>query len=1022
MPPPRNIHDILTEVGRAKKGDRKSLARTRALADRPPPQTKNSRTLSRFFLRRARAARDLGRFREVVENYRRAVRHHGERSSLSSRKIQTIHLLGAAEVRTGHHARGIDFLRKAIDLQGKKEKELVWSAALARLSAETGDLVAAGEALRRAENLFAESPSWKWSSREAQKYWTAHLAAAQGRLLDLKGRTAEAEPLLSEAVRLYASYKKWPKGMGGDLKRREITFRKFIGFRMENFRRQGRLVEAEAEARRIVRHALDTEGRYSFETVSAIQGLIGILSAQRRYAEAELLARLNLRIFRKVDGARLSLPTIQAKMTLADAIAAQGRWHEALAHYEALRKGLENDPAAYQKFFVGNLNLAMAMMVAERPEHAAGVLRAAGERSALLLGEDHFETAMIRGVLGAAYMRSGARERASLEFGRAIPLLFRRAADAEEGGAFGAAREPWLDLIMESFIGFLAGVFRTPLNRGGGKQVAEEAFRLASLVRNLGLQRAMRPAASAAAVKDPELARFANQKQSVQVRISALTDLLANAISFPANQQNPFVIETLRAKIARLRADRSRIAGRIARRFPAYARLTHPRASTVRQARSALRPGEALVSIYMGQERIYIWAIPKKGRVVFSAKAPGRWQIEPAVIELRRALHTDAAVLKDVPAYNLELGYELYKTLLAPVRKGWQRAEGLFIVTHGALGHLPFAALPTKLVRMGRAKGPLFSGYRKVPWLVRRASVTMLPSVAALESLRSRRAGSAGRHPFIGFGAPSFGGDRPRMVNQPVVGKKKVASREDDRALSLDLPLAWRSLRKTRDLNSLRLPDLSYIPETADEVRSVARALRADPIRDIYLGRRASEDMLKTMDLANRKVVLFATHGLLPGDLNGLTQPALALSHPGAAGGESDGLLTMDEVLGLRLNADWVVLPAFGDANGKVPEAKALSSLGRAFFYAGARALLMSSWPVESTSARRLMTDLFVRQARAPRRPRAAVLRRAMLGLLDGKGYVDEATGKTVFSYAHPIFWAPFTIVGDGGRPVVARN
>ena len=37
----------------------------------------------------------------------------------------------------------------------------------------------------------------------------------------------------------------------------------------------------------------------------------------------------------------------------------------------------------------------------------------------------------------------------------------------------------------------------------------------------------------------------------------------------------------------------------------------------------------------------------------------------------------------------------------------------------------------------------------------------------------------------------------------------------------------------------------------------------------------------------------------------------------------------------------------------------------------------------------------------------------AMLGLIDGPGFVDD--GKTVFSYAHPIFWAPFSVVGDGG-------
>ena len=75
----------------------------------------------------------------------------------------------------------------------------------------------------------------------------------------------------------------------------------------------------------------------------------------------------------------------------------------------------------------------------------------------------------------------------------------------------------------------------------------------------------------------------------------------------------------------------------------------------------------------------------------------------------------------------------------------------------------------------------------------------------------------------------------------------------------------------------------------------------------------------------------------------------------------------------------------------------------------------MSNWPVETTSARALTTDLFRRQAKDPGLSRTEALRQAMLALIDGPGYVDEASGKAVFSYDHPIFWAPFTLVGDGG-------
>ena len=158
---------------------------------------------------------------------------------------------------------------------------------------------------------------------------------------------------------------------------------------------------------------------------------------------------------------------------------------------------------------------------------------------------------------------------------------------------------------------------------------------------------------------------------------------------------------------------------------------------------------------------------------------------------------------------------------------------------------------------------------------------------------------------------------------------------------------------------------------------------------------------------------MFATHGLIPGDLNGLSQPALALSAPNVADVDGDGLLTMDEILELKLDADWVVLSACNTAAGDGAGAEAVSGLGRAFFYAGTRALLVSNWPVETTSARLLTTDLFARQAADPALPRAVAMQQAMLGLIDGPG-VEEG-GKTVFSYAHPIFWAPFSVVGDGG-------
>jgi CHAT domain-containing protein len=291
---------------------------------------------------------------------------------------------------------------------------------------------------------------------------------------------------------------------------------------------------------------------------------------------------------------------------------------------------------------------------------------------------------------------------------------------------------------------------------------------------------------------------------------------------------------------------------------------------------------------------------------------------------------------------------------------------------------------------------------------VRTHAVTALPSVSALVTLRAHGIPDTERRPFVGFGDPYFSQEQAALAAaEPPRAAERVA------LVTRGVPLTFRNLPLRFDAAQLaRLPRL---PDTAGEIRDLARTLSADAERDVFLGSRANERSVKTSDLTRYRVVAFATHGLVPGDLDGLTEPALALSAPDVAGVEGDGVLTRDEILALRLNADWIVLSACNTASGQGAGSEAVSGLGRAFFYAGARALLVSNWPVETTSAHALTTDLFRRQQRDPALSRAEALRQTLSWLIDRGEYVDGPSGRALFSYAHPIFWAPFTLVGDGG-------
>jgi hypothetical protein len=108
------------------------------------------------------------------------------------------------------------------------------------------------------------------------------------------------------------------------------------------------------------------------------------------------------------------------------------------------------------------------------------------------------------------------------------------------------------------------------------------------------------------------------------------------------------------------------------------------------------------------------------------------------------------------------------------------------------------------------------------------------------------------------------------------------------------------------------------------------------------LPNQATIDLLKHAVFANYRVVYFATHGLVAGDVKGLGVPSLALTLPAEPSEVDGGLLTASEVAQLKLNADWVVLSGCKTAAGHKPGAEALSGLARSFFYADARAPVRS--------------------------------------------------------------------------------
>jgi CHAT domain-containing protein len=770
--------------------------------------------------------------------------------------------------------------------------------------------------------------------------------------------------------------------------------------------RQGRFAEAEVDARRALLSQLKNQGKYNPVTPRFIAGLADILVEQGRYAEAEQLARVSLEITRTVGVAEDSLSNVQLLSQLGGILNLQRKGRDAIAIYAQIDKAIANwEPARRQTF---ELNGGRIASLYNSGQIEAGIAAAEQlvKKQVSRVGENHFDAASARGTLAVGLMRAGRDADAIREFRAAIPILMassRENADDDDTTAV-AARSQRLQGIVEAYLAMLAREKNASADVGG------ETFSLADAIRGRSVQQALAASSARAAAKDPALAELVRKEQDLGKQVNAQLGTLNNVLSLPSHERDDKGVQAINASINALRAARLKARQEIGQRFPAYADLVAPKPPSVEQIKATLTDGEAMLSFYFGQTSSFVWAVPKNGPVAFAAIKASSGDIESKVRKLREALEPQAAMISDIPPFDLKLAHELYSLLLQPVESGWKPASNLILVTNGALGLLPLSLLPTAPVEIGSDDDPLFAGYRKVPWLARTHAVTTVPSAAALRTLRQLPPGKPNRGELIAFGDPYFSKEQEAEAEN--ADKVRVADASGN--TTRGGPLKRRNSPKLEGVDSAELAMLPRLPDTSDELKSIALALQADPSKVLNLGKQASEQAVKTMDLSGFKVLAFATHGLVPGELNGLSQPALALSSPTVTGGEGDGLLTMEEILGLKLDADWVVLSACNTGAGAGAGAEAASGLGRAFFYAGTRALLVTNWSVHSQSARELVTDLFRRQAQDPKLTRGEALRRATMALMDGPGYAG-ADGKTEFAYAHPLFWAPYTIIGDGG-------
>lgn len=778
-----------------------------------------------------------------------------------------------------------------------------------------------------------------------------------GGLYKLEGRYEEAEALFRRALEITDAAPNPPPDT-------TVTILNNLGLIYQN---EGRYADAEPLYRRAI--AVVEKAPEADQVLGPVirNNLAGLYKEQRRYEEAEPLYR---RVLEARENGAAPLDLAASLNNLASLYDVQGRYNDAEPLFQRALQVREKALGPDHPEVAQSLNNLAGIYWARSEFGKAEPLlqRALGIREKTL-APDHPETAAALNNLAALYLSEGHSEDALKMSGRAVAAIEAHLA-ARTGQNTDAAFAEYRKsrVYFANYIGIAYRLMMQQPERQAA--IAADTLRIAQQAEETNTAHAVSSMAARFAAANDALATTIRERQDLTSGWQRLDAEIVKLAAHPPAERNPDEAAELRAKLTETRQVLNALDRKIADQFPGYAELASPKPMTAEIVQSLLASDEALLVYFTTERETWFWAVGHDRIGLFRAELGAR-ALASEVTTLRSAL------TPDLTPYPAGQAYSLYEKIVGPTLAQLAGARHLIVVPDGALQSLPFGILVTKQP----AHDPEgLEDHRVVAWLARDYAVTVLPAISSLRALRETARAHIASEPFLGIGNPLLAGDP---------GAERSA--------------ATRLFRSAGGADPRQLPAL---PETADELRAIARTLGASE-DDLLLGERASEPILRQMPLDRYRVIEFATHGLLSGELKGLTEPALVLTPPKMPTPEDDGLLTASKIATLKLDADWVVLSACNTATEDgSPDAGGWSGLAKAFFYAGARSLLVSQWPVWSKATVALTTGAVGELAKNPEIGRAEALRRAEMAMLD-PGNPPE--------FAHPLAWAPFVLAGEGG-------
>jgi CHAT domain-containing protein/Tfp pilus assembly protein PilF len=762
-----------------------------------------------------------------------------------------------------------------------------------------------------------------------------------------QGRYADAEPLHQRALAIKE------KVFGPEHPDVATTLTNLAAL----YRVQGRYAEAEPLYRRALAIKEKVFGPDHPDVALSRDNLAVFYHERGRYAEAEELHKQALRGWETVLGP--NHPDVAISLTnLAALYQDQHRYAEAEGLY---RRALAIQEAAlgsdHPNLATSLNNLAELCKTQGRYTEAEPLY----DRSLIIrektLGHDHPYVAESLNNLALLYFAQGRLAEALSTSDRAVKILAEHLSKSPlQRSAAAIAEQRKVRGYFLNYIEIADALSKNAPDRGS--TTADDTFRVEQLAQASTTASTIAGMAARFSAGTDTLAELVRERQDLAILREQLDAKIIRVASLPPAGRRSENVAGLHASVKETNHKLDTLDAKIAQEFPNFAELSSPKPLSAATTESLLAPDEALIVYLTGGKRTSLWIVRRDNirflRLDIDAKA-----LSIEVRALRSNL--DPELNEDLAPFPARRAYALFQKLLEPAADALAGAHHLLIVPDGSLQSLPMGVLVT---RLADHDPKTLADHRDIPWLARDYAMTVLPSISSLQALRRPRTMTSPSMTFLGVGNPVLEG-----ASGTERGK------------------------------------LAPLPETADELRKIAHVLGAED-QDLLLGERATEPMVRQKPLNQYGIVDFATHGLLSGELPGLAEPALVLTPPAVATPEDDGLLTASKIATLKLNADWVVLSACNTAAGDgTPDGGGLSGLAKAFFYAGARSLLVSHWYVRSEETVNLITGAFAELTKNPAIGHAEALRRSMMAMLDP---VNPA------EFAHPQAWAPFVVAGEG--------